>query len=270
MGQPAGRWLRTFGDEFDSAGGLNRRHWNDVIWYGEHTDPAAGPHVETVPRVLNYDVNHAGNSCLRIWPALNRNRRFFNRTIDTDGKFEQRYGFFEARMKMPRGRGPWPAFWLTNHADRRPLRPEIDILECYPGGGPDAWWSDRANRPTTYGVTFWTDDGPPADKRDDARKRHGPVMHNLHAKRGLLLDAGFHVYGLRWDRGGRFTWYFDGDRIGSHDFDPLDRLDTHALYLVFDLWWGSASGEASLDERITPQGPGNAFEIDYVRVWQAA
>ena len=32
--------------------------------------------------------------------------------ITTKGKFEQKHGRFEARIKMPWGKGIWPAFWL--------------------------------------------------------------------------------------------------------------------------------------------------------------
>ena len=32
--------------------------------------------------------------------------------ILTKGKFTQKYGRFEARIKMPYGQGIWPAFWL--------------------------------------------------------------------------------------------------------------------------------------------------------------
>lgn len=32
--------------------------------------------------------------------------------ITTETSFQQRYGYFEARVKMPVGKGLWPAFWL--------------------------------------------------------------------------------------------------------------------------------------------------------------
>lgn len=52
--------------------------------------------------------------------------------ITTERSFKQRYGYFEARVTMPIGKGLWPAFWLLP-----PFRPdakvqsqqEIDIFE---------------------------------------------------------------------------------------------------------------------------------------------
>lgn len=40
------------------------------------------------------------------------------------------YGYFEARMKLPRGKGTWPAFWLMpEKGDIWPDDGEIDIME---------------------------------------------------------------------------------------------------------------------------------------------
>ena len=37
------------------------------------------------------------------------------------------------------------------------------------------------------------------------------------------------------------------------------------MYILLDLWFGSASGEP---DGTTPTGPDNAFEIRYVRAWK--
>lgn len=50
----------------------------------------------------------------------------------TNGKFTQTYGRFEARLKLPKGQGIWPAFWMLG-ADIGsvgwPNSGEIDIME---------------------------------------------------------------------------------------------------------------------------------------------
>ena len=60
-------------------------------------------------------------------------------TVDPSGKgFAQRYGYFEARMKVPAMPGAWCAFWLKSqaeHWDRSIVRTEIDVVEWY-GGDP--------------------------------------------------------------------------------------------------------------------------------------
>lgn len=42
------------------------------------------------------------------------------------------YGYFEARMKVPPGRGLWPAFWIIPDDQRWP--PEIDVVEVVNNG----------------------------------------------------------------------------------------------------------------------------------------
>jgi len=52
--------------------------------------------------------------------------------LQTMGLFSQEYGRFEARIKIPRGQGLWPAFWmLGNNIDTAswPTCGEIDIME---------------------------------------------------------------------------------------------------------------------------------------------
>ena len=45
-------------------------------------------------------------------------------------KWETKYGYFEARMKVPKGRGMWPAFWF---ASGKSWPPEIDAVEIVNG-----------------------------------------------------------------------------------------------------------------------------------------
>lgn len=52
--------------------------------------------------------------------------------LNTSGKFAAQYGHVEARMKVPRGQGMWPAFWMlgTDIGDVGwPNSGEIDIME---------------------------------------------------------------------------------------------------------------------------------------------
>ncbi|MBI3652816.1 MAG: glycoside hydrolase family 16 protein [Acidobacteria bacterium] len=59
-------------------------------------------------------------------------RQYTSARLLTKGKFAQRYGRFEARLKLPYGQGIWPAFWmLGNDIDKVswPSCGEIDIME---------------------------------------------------------------------------------------------------------------------------------------------
>ena len=46
----------------------------------------------------------------------------------TEGKFAQTYGRLEARIKLPRGQGMWPAFWALR-SSQGSGRGEIDVME---------------------------------------------------------------------------------------------------------------------------------------------
>ncbi|MEU6063802.1 family 16 glycosylhydrolase [Streptomyces sp. NPDC047082] len=49
--------------------------------------------------------------------------------LNTAGKFTAQYGHVEARMKIPRGQGMWPAFWMLGTPVNWPDSGEIDVME---------------------------------------------------------------------------------------------------------------------------------------------
>jgi len=221
----------TFSDEFNN--GFNTSVWNDTVWY------------ESPNATKNYTVE---DGKLKIWPQRDASGNFFNRTIDTDNKYYQTYGYFEIEAKLPYGKGTWPAFWLFNHDKQHPIRPEIDIMEAYAGGGPNSGWSDGNLHPTAYAATIWPtggESGPPAGTK---------TFQNLGD-----LSAGFHKYAAKWEPN-KVTFYFDGKEVYSVNVSMGDRM-----YIMLDLWFGSASGTP---DNSTPQGKSNSFEVNYVRAWK--
>jgi beta-glucanase (GH16 family) len=229
-GQDAGAYKLTFSEEFNS---YNSSLWNDHIWY----DGSNG--------TKNYTVE---DGKLKIWPQRDASGNFFNRTIDTDGKYYQTYGYFEMEAKLPNGKGTWPAFWLLNHDAADPYRPEIDILEAYSGGGPNSGWSNSALQPTAFASTVWP------------QGINGGAAAGSKAFQNLGdLSAGFHKYGMKWEPG-KITFYFDGKEMYSVNSSMSNRM-----YILLDLWFGSASGTP---DNSTPTGKSNSYEVNYVRAWQ--
>jgi hypothetical protein len=218
----------TFSEEFDK--GLDSDRWIDHAWYKDPKSPK------------NYSIE---NGVLKIWPQKDGNGKLFDRDINTDGKFSQRYGYFEMEAKLPHGRWPWPAFWLYNHDGAANYRPEIDIMEAYPGWWPYSGWSDENLRPTAYWATVWT--GYPGEQ---ALQK---------AVQTPVLSAGFHKYAVKWEKD-RQTFYFDGKEVASADVSMGD-----PMYLIVSLQLGSASGEP---DATTPVEKSNALEVNYVRAWQ--
>ncbi len=225
-GQDASNYRLTFNESFD--GPLDTATWN--------TERTGGSNA-----TANYGTSEGA---LNIWPERGGNGDFFDRTLDTEGRFSQKYGYFEIEAKLPKGKGAWPAFWLFNQIGER--RPEIDIMEAYPGG--EAPWSapDANGTPsaTMYAPVVWND--------SDSRAGYGKIATPD-------LAAGFHKYGVKWEPN-RITFYFDGVEGYSIDASISD-----PMYIILDLWYGSASGEP---DDSTPTGASNAFTINYVKAWQ--
>ncbi len=228
-GQNAADYTLTFTEEFDN--GFDQETWNDTIWY-----EAGNP-------TKNYTVE---NGALKIWPERDASGNFFNRTIDTDGKYYQTYGYFEIEAKLPRGKGTWPAFWLFNHIDDR--RPEIDVMEAYAGGAaPWGFNNDGVAHPQAFAPTVWMGD------------YEGQLVGSRQYDTKMDLSADFHTYAVKWEPN-KQTFYFDGEEVLTLDVSMGD-----PMYLMLDLWFGSASGTP---DNSTPQGKANSFEVNYIRAWQ--
>jgi beta-glucanase (GH16 family) len=224
-GQNANAYRMTFSDEFSN--GFNTNVWNDTVWY-ESSNPTK-----------NYTVE---DGKLKIWPQRDGSGKFFNRTVDTDGKYYQTYGYFEIEAKLPVGRGTWPAFWLFNHIGNR--RPEIDVMEAYAGGGPNSGWGDANLHPVAFASTVWLDE---------------TVQGGTKTLATPDLSAAYHKYAVKWEPN-KLTFYFDGK-----EFYSVNATMSDPMYLMLDLWFGSASGTP---DNTTPQGKGNSFEVNYIRAWQ--
>lgn len=224
VGQKTEDWGMTFKEEFNA---FDTNIWNDTIWYQE-SNPTK-----------NYTVEEGA---LKIWPQRDTSGNFFNRTIDTDGKYYQTYGYFEMEAKLPVGKGTWPAFWLFNHIGS--ARPEMDIMEAYPGGGPDSGWGDKELHPVAFAVTVWPGNGSNAG-------------HKMLQTPDLSTD--FHTYAVKWEPN-KQTYYFDGKPFFDVDVSMHD-----PMYIMLDLWFGSASGDP---DDTTPQGKENSYIVNYVRAWE--
>jgi len=59
-------------------------------------------------------------------------RNYTSARLKTQGRFSQKYGRFEARIRIPQGQGIWPAFWMLGDDIEKhgwPKSGEIDIME---------------------------------------------------------------------------------------------------------------------------------------------
>jgi beta-glucanase (GH16 family) len=155
----------------------------------------------------------------------------------TGAGFGTRYGYFEVRMKMPRGPGTWPAFWLAalKPADQRDGNVEVDVIEYY-GQFTDSYRSV---------VHVWFND--PAKHRGKDEKIDVP--------NNSLVDD-FHTFGV--DVSPQAIVFFkDGQRVWSH---PTPPELTYPLYPLVNLALGSGW---PIDKTPNP----STLLVDYVHVY---
>jgi beta-glucanase (GH16 family) len=155
------------------------------------------------------------------------------------------YGYFEARMKLPRGKGTWPAFWaLPEDFAVSPDDGEIDVMEAV-GYDPDWTHFSIHTKAYTVGATPKT------------AKKNIPTA-----------QSDFHVYAAEWTPD-FIKGYVDGELYFEFLNDRADNKDTWAFdkpfYLKLNLaWGGSWGGYEGLDPSCLPA----VYEIDYVRAYQ--
>ncbi len=173
-------------------------------------------------------------------------RDYSSGRIRTAGRFSQAYGRFEARMRLPVGKGIWPAFWMLggNVAEVGwPRCGEIDIVEAIGDGS------------TIYSTL------------------HGPGYsggHALSAKfplpAGDRIETGFHVYAAEWSPD-EIKFYFDDHLIARRTPDDLPAGATwvydHPFFILLNLavggdWPGYPDATTTFPQQM---------EVDYVRVY---
>jgi beta-glucanase (GH16 family) len=128
-------WTLVWSDEFSGSNGSAP---DSSKWTLETGGDGWGNHE------LEYYTNRPQNAQIEngslIIAALKEDytgkdgvtRNYTSARMMTAGKFEQQYGRFEARIKIPYGQGMWPAFWMLGNNSGTagwPTCGEIDIME---------------------------------------------------------------------------------------------------------------------------------------------
>lgn len=167
--------------------------------------------------------------------------------LKTIGLFAQTYGRFEARIRIPRGQGLWPAFWMLGSdvgVVGWPRSGEIDIMENV---GREA--------ATVHGTL------------------HGPGYSGSAGISGIdMLASGayaddFHVFTVSWEAT-EIRWYADGrlyHRVAAQDLPSGSTwVFGHPFFLLLNV---AVGGEWPGDPNVATSFP-QTMVVDYVRVYR--
>jgi beta-glucanase (GH16 family) len=124
------QWQIVWQDEFDGPSGQlpDPDKWRFDIG----TDWGNAQLEYDTDRPENVSLDGNGHLAITARRESFAGSAFTSGRITTEGLFEQTYGRFEARIKVPYGPGIWPAFWMLGSNIRSVSWPqcgEIDIME---------------------------------------------------------------------------------------------------------------------------------------------
>jgi beta-glucanase (GH16 family) len=183
MGQHPSRtpWRLTWSDEFNGPNGSapDPTKWSFETGGDGHGNNELETYTNRPANVEQKDGNLIITARKENYTGTDGiARQYTSGRIRTLGHFAQKYGRFEASIKLPAGKGIWPAFWLLgDNVDTAgwPKCGEIDILETI--GAPSTMYSTL----------------------------HGPGYSGGHAisakfelPSGEAVDTGFHTYAVEW------------------------------------------------------------------------
>lgn len=165
--------------------------------------------------------------------------------IRSKGKFEQAYGYFEARCTLNTTPGYWTAFWLmgesvANEDGCGTDGTEIDIMES-------AYFGKGIN----HGL-HW--DGYGANHQSIAKQ----------AQNSAVYDGGYHTFSLLWTET-EYVFYIDGQETWRTSAEEAGGICTAPLYLKFT----SETGSWTAGELTSESFPDNVY-VDYIRVYSKA
>ena len=175
-------------------------------------------------------------------------RDYTSARLKTLGRFSQRYGRFEARIRLPGGQGIWPAFWMLGddiESAGWPACGEIDVME------------NIGREPTLVHGTL-----------------HGPgysgaqgIGDAYRSPDGRPFAIDFHVFAVEWEPE-VIRWAVDGTVYQTRTVSDLPAgsrwVYDHRFFMLLNVavggnWPGSPDSATSFPQEML---------VDWVRVHQ--
>lgn len=230
-------------EEFDTEGAPNPEIWgfdigtgangwgnNELQYYTDRTENVTVQNGYLIITAKKESYKGSGYTSARLL---------------TKNKFDQAYGRFEARMRLPWGQGIWPAFWM--------LGADIDS-NPWPGAGEIDIMEYRGQNPT---IMLGTVHGPGYSG--------GQSISKSYELKNDRFDTGFHVFGIEW--GPEYINFYVDDvlynQITPADV-PGEWVFNKPFYILINVAVGGSFVGSPDSETVFPQ----TMLVDYVRVYK--
>lgn len=181
---------------------------------------------------------------------------WYTTQISTQGKFEQKYGYFEVCCKLPKGAGIWSAFWMM-----------CDGVGIVDGSGRDGTEIDIFESPfyTVSNKKNCIQSALHYDGYDEDHQQE--TVHTTHVY-GKDPYETFNTYGLEWNEA-EYIFYINGVECARSDFGGVSQVPE---YLILSVEIGGENGipaDSWCGDSITTNTDEiTDFVVDYVRVYQ--
>lgn len=239
---PAGYRL-VWHDEFNEGTTLNSKDWTHEVQNAGWVNNELQTYVNG--QADGKRVTELVDGRLHINCFKGSDGKIYSGRVYAKVKEGWTYGYIEASIKLPKGKGTWPAFWMMPvHFRSWPADGEIDIMEEV-GYHPDYVSSSlHANAHVHSNGT--------------------QVTHEMHCPGA---EGEFHKYAIEWTHD-KITTFVDGKVQLTYNNRGLGRDDwpyDDPFYVILNLAWGGDwGGSQGVDESALPV----TMEVDYVRVFQ--
>jgi beta-glucanase (GH16 family) len=235
----------VWSDEFSANGLPDATHWaydtglNKQGWHNRELQYYSEARAENAQVRDGKLLITARKEQVRAAPDWG-GQSYTSARLNTQGKAQWTYGFFEVRARLPCGMGSWPAIWMLGQGSDWPAVGELDIMEQV-GSNP-------ANVFSTVHTTSGSGSngaGAATVVGDACAAFHAYQMHWTAQKIQFAIDGQIH-----------YTYSNQGTGPGQWPFFAPQ-------FLILNLAIGGDLG-GPVDDGIFPL----QMEIDYVRVYQ--
>lgn len=240
-----------------SEGDIQAPDGYKLVWHDEFSGDALGSdwtyelqNAGWVNNELQYYVNDGkvttlSDGALNITCYKNDAGRICSGRVYACRNTGWKYGWIEARIMLPKGKGTWPAFWMM------PVN-----YKSWPEDGENDIMEEVGYNPNYVSSTIHCN----AYNNGGTAKEHKE-------KYVANAEGGWHTYACEWTED-YLAYYIDGEKYYS--YTPDNKTKTYwpfsePFYVILNLaWGGSWGGLKGVDETALPA----TMKVDYVRVFQ--